>query len=48
MKKLLALLMIWMLLTIAGAEEAYTMQEGSLIVLDGAGRKCQPYGMKRY
>ena len=46
MKKLLALLMIWLLLPIAGAEEAYTMQDGSLILLDGAGRKCQPIAMK--
>lgn len=40
MKKLLALLlMIWLLLPIAGAEEAYTMQDGSLIcwtALDGS------------
>lgn len=39
MKKLLALLlMIWLLLPIAGAEETYTMQDGSLIcwtALDG-------------
>mgnify|MGYP000857929258 CR=1 FL=1 len=46
MKKLLALLMIWLLLPVAGAEEAYTMQEGSLILMDGAGRKCQPIAMK--
>ena len=47
MKKLLALLlMIWLLLPIAGAEEAYTMQDGSLILMDGAGRKCQPIAMK--
>lgn len=46
MKKLLALLMIWLLLPIAGAEETYTMQDGSLILLDGAGRKCQPIAMK--
>lgn len=46
MKKLIALLMIWLLLPIAGAEEAYTMQDGSLILLDGAGRKCQPIAMK--
>ena len=46
MKKLLALLMIWLLLPIAGAEEAYTMQDGSLILLNGAGRKCQPIAMK--
>ena len=46
MKKLLALLMIWLLLPIAGAEETYTMQEGSLILMDGAGRKCQPIAMK--
>lgn len=46
MKKLFALLMIWLLLPIAGAEEAYTMQDGSLILLDGAGRKCQPIAMK--
>ena len=46
MKKLLALLMIWLLLPIADAEETYTMQDGSLILLDGAGRKCQPIAMK--
>ena len=46
MKKLLALLMIWLLLPIAGAEETYTMQDGSLILMDGAGRKCQPIAMK--
>ena len=46
MKKLLALLMIWLLLPVAGAEEAYTMQDGSLILMDGAGRKCQPIAMK--
>ena len=46
MKKLLALLMIWLLLPIAGAEEAYTMQDGSLFLMDGAGRKCQPIAMK--
>ena len=46
MKKLLALLMIWLLLPIAGAEETYTMQDGSLILLDGVGRKCQPIAMK--
>ena len=46
MKKLLALLMICLLLPIAGAEEAYTMQDGSLILLDSAGRKCQPIAMK--
>ncbi len=46
MKKLFALLMIWLLLPIADAEETYTMQDGSLILLDGAGRKCQPIAMK--
>ena len=46
MKKLLALLMIWLLLPIAGAEETYTMQDGSLILMDSAGRKCQPIAMK--
>ena len=46
MKKLFALLMIWLLLPIAGAEETYTMQDGSLILMDGAGRKCQPIAMK--
>ena len=46
MKKLLARLMIWRLLPIAGAEETNTMQDGSLILMDGAGRKCQPIAMK--
>ena len=39
MKKLLALLMIWLLLPIAGAEETYTMQDGSLILMDGSANR---------
>ena len=46
MKELLALMMLLLFLPIAGAEETYTMQEGSLILTDGAGRKCQPIAMK--
>lgn len=46
MRKILALLMMLLLLPTAGAEETYTMQDGSLILTDAEGRKCQPIAMK--